>query len=172
MVLPSDEILMAGFARGDQASFEKLAARYGPALDAFFRRRLPDDGRAEELCQETLMALYALGPSYVEKGRFRALVFSIAYRKLATSMRAGGSLAGIPGRIEARSEPEILAVRQALLSLSEPIREALLLTFFEGLNAAEAGQVLSCSAEAVRARVCRAKSALARKLSPQPRPKR
>ena len=39
-----------------------------------------------------------------------------------------------------------------------------MLKYFEGLSAAEAGEVLGCSPEAVRARVYRARSILARQL--------
>jgi RNA polymerase sigma-70 factor (ECF subfamily) len=88
MALPSDELLLAASARGDERAFEKLVARYSGLLDAFFRRRLPDDGRVEELRQETLLALHALLPSYRERGRFRQLVFSIAYRRLVSARRA------------------------------------------------------------------------------------
>jgi RNA polymerase sigma-70 factor (ECF subfamily) len=55
--------------------------------------------------------------------------------------------------------------------LPEPLREALLLTRFEGLTAAEAGEILGCSPDAVRARVCRARSLLARRLNPVTRRK-
>ena len=88
MALPSDEFLLSAFARGDRDAFDRLTARYSGVLDAYFRRRLPDDGRVEELRQETLLALYALLPSYEEKGRFRSLLFSIAYRKLVSSRRS------------------------------------------------------------------------------------
>src|ERR1700693_194519 len=97
MALPSDEFLLSAFARGDRDAFDRLTARYSGVLDTDVRRRLPDDGRVEELRQETLLALYALLPSYEEKGRFRSLLFSIAYRKLVSSRRAGkpgGALAG------------------------------------------------------------------------------
>jgi len=60
---------------------------------------------------------------------------------------------------------EFLEVRSELQKLPEPLREALMLKYFEGLSSAEAGDVLGCSAEAIRARVCRAKSILARRLN-------
>jgi RNA polymerase sigma-70 factor (ECF subfamily) len=62
-------------------------------------------------------------------------------------------------------------VRAAVERLPEPLREALLLTRFEGLPAAEAGEILGCSPDAVRARVFRAKSLLARRLNPATRRK-
>lgn len=172
MTLPSDEFLVAASARGDDDAFGRLASRYGTVLDAYFRRRLPDDGRVEELRQETLLAIYALLPSYSERGKFRSLVFSIAYRKLASALREQGLSSALPENLPAReSDPDAFEIRTAVLRLPEPLREALLLTAFEGLRAAEAGEVLDCSADPVRARVCRAKSLLARAFGPSSRRK-
>ncbi|SRR6266540_2536630 len=165
MAFPSDEFLMTAFTKGDRTSFDRLVSRYSSTLDAYFRRRLPDDGRAEELRQETLLAIYSLAPSYQAKGRFRSLLFSIAYRKLVSARRAEKPTEPVTERLEApREHPDSLPIRAALRDLSEPLREALMLKYFEGLTSAEAGEVLGCSAEAVRARVCRARSALARRL--------
>jgi RNA polymerase sigma-70 factor (ECF subfamily) len=166
MALPSDEFLMAAFTKGDRSSFDRLVSRYSSVLDAYFRRRLPDDGRAEELRQETLLAILSLAPSYREKGRFRSLLFSVAYRKLVSARRAQKPVEPITDALAVRAEdPESLSVRAALRDLPEPLREALMLTYFEGLTSAEAGEVLGCSADAARARVCRARSALARRLN-------
>lgn len=172
MPVPSDEFLMTAFTRGDPTSFDRLVSRYSSLLDAYFRRRLPDDGRAEELRQETLLAIFSLGPSYSERGRFRSLLFSIAYRKLASARRAEKPAEGIGEDLPARTEdPESVSVRAALRDLPEALREALMLTYFEGLTAAEAGEVLGCSPEAVRARACRARSLLARVLKEKGRPR-
>jgi RNA polymerase sigma-70 factor (ECF subfamily) len=172
MTLPSDELLLAAFAKGDRQAFDRLTSRYSAELDAFFRRRLPDDGRIEELRQETLLALYALLPSYQEKGRFRSLLFAIAYRKLVSARRQERPTAELsPDFPAAGSDPVVFEIHSAVQALPEGLREALVLTRFEGLSSAEAAEVLGCSSEAVRARVCRAKSLLARRLEPQTRRK-
>jgi RNA polymerase sigma-70 factor (ECF subfamily) len=173
MAIPSDEFLLAAFAKGDRAAFDRLAARYSDALDGFFRRRLPDDGRVEELRQETLLAIYSLLPSYWEQGKFRTLVFSIAYRKLASAFRAAKPAEPLSEAATiGATAPEVFEIRDAVHGLPEALREALLLTRIEGLSASEAGEVLGCSGEAVRARVCRARGLLARKLGTGSRRKR
>lgn len=172
MAFPSDEFLMAAFTKGDPESFDRLASRYSSLLDAYFRRRLPDDGRAEELRQETLLAILSLAPSYQEKGRFRSLLFSVAYRKLVSARRAQKPAERITKDLAGPAEDlESLSVRAALQALPEALREALMLTYFEGLTSREAGEVLECSEDAVRARVCRARSALARRLNEKRRPR-
>ncbi len=165
MTIPSDEILAAASASGDRAAFDRLASRYGSELDGYFRRRLPDDGRVEELRQETLLALLSLLPSYRERGRFRSLVFAIAYRKLVSARRAERPATALTEDIPVRAEdPAVLDVRRAVSRLPGALREALFLTALEGLSAGEAGEVLGCSADAVRARTCRARTILARTL--------
>lgn len=172
MTLPSDEILLAQFAKGDREAFDRLTRRYTGPLDAYFRRRLPDDGRGEELRQETLLALYAILPSYREVGRFRSLVFSIAYRKLVSSRRGEVPRSPFPDNAPAAPRAvDAFEVREAVARLPEGLREALLLTRFEGLSAVEAGEVLECSAEAVRARVYRATAVLAKRFTESGRKK-
>jgi RNA polymerase sigma-70 factor, ECF subfamily len=166
MALPSDDFLMALFRKGDRTSFDRLVSRYSTVLDAYFRRRLPDDGRAEELRQETLLAIYSLASSYESRGRFRSLLFSIAYRKLVSVRRAERSAEPIPENLAVQAEnPDSFSVRAALQSLPEPLRETLMLTYFDGLTSVEAGEVLGCSSDAVRARVCRARAVLARRFA-------
>jgi hypothetical protein len=41
MALPSDELPLAAFAKGDRQVFDRLTARYSGEFDAFSRRRLP-----------------------------------------------------------------------------------------------------------------------------------
>jgi RNA polymerase sigma-70 factor (ECF subfamily) len=172
MALPSDDFLMAAFTKGDRSSFDRLVSRYSAVLDGYFRRRLPDDGRAEELRQETLLAIFSLAPSYREQGRFRSLLFSVAYRKLVSARRAWKPAEPISENLTgpAQQDLEGFSVRAALEALPEPLREALMLTYFEGLTSTEAGEVLGCSGDAVRARVCRARTALARRLNEKRRP--
>ena len=166
MALPSDDFLMAAFTKGDRSSFDRLVSRYSAVLDGYFRRRLPDDGRAEELRQETLLAIFSLAPSYREKGRFRSLLFSVAYRKLVSARRAWKPAEPISENLTGPAQDlESFSVRTALETLPEPLREALMLTYFEGLTSTEAGEVLGCSGDAVRARVCRARTALALRLN-------
>ncbi len=167
MAIPSDEILLAASAKGDREAFDAIAQRYGRPLDEYFRRRLPDDGRVEDLRQETLLAIFSLLPSYREEGRFRSLLFSIAYRKLVSARRAEAGTVELSETMAATGpDPAAFEIRDAVAALPEGLREALLLTVFDGLTSEEAGDVLGCSGDAIRARVCRGKSLLARRLNP------
>jgi DNA-directed RNA polymerase specialized sigma24 family protein len=53
----TDEQLMLDFQRGSKEAFTELFARYREPIFGFFRRRLADAARAEELAQETFLAV-------------------------------------------------------------------------------------------------------------------
>jgi hypothetical protein len=56
-VAPSDETLMLVFSQGSSEAFTELFHRYKQPLYAFFHRRLGEPAQAEELTQETFLAL-------------------------------------------------------------------------------------------------------------------
>lgn len=53
----TDEQLMLDFQGGSKEAFTELFARYREPIYGFFRRRRADAGRAEELAQETFLAV-------------------------------------------------------------------------------------------------------------------
>src|SRR4051812_10387198 len=53
----SDEQLMSAFARGSADAFHELFQRYKQPVFGFFCRRMWDRAQAEELAQETFIAL-------------------------------------------------------------------------------------------------------------------
>ena len=54
----TDEQLMLDFQGGSKEAFTELFARYRQPIYGYFRRRLTDAGRAEELAQETRRYLH------------------------------------------------------------------------------------------------------------------
>jgi RNA polymerase sigma-70 factor (ECF subfamily) len=55
--MTSDEALMLEFQGGSLAAFEELFARYRRPRYRFFARRLNNSERAEDLTQETFLAV-------------------------------------------------------------------------------------------------------------------
>ena len=55
--MTSDEALMLDYQRGSRDAFEELFERYRGPLSGFFRRRVQRRERAEDLVQETFLAL-------------------------------------------------------------------------------------------------------------------
>ena len=67
--MDSDEALLTEFRRGSRDAFEELFARYREPMYGFFRRRLGSRERAEDLTQETFLAVIR-GASNGSRGRW------------------------------------------------------------------------------------------------------
>src|SRR5262245_35975875 len=74
----SDEQLMMEFQEGSKDAFTELFKRYRDPIYGFFRRRLQEAARAEELAQETFLALLRAAARYQPKALFRTYLYSIA----------------------------------------------------------------------------------------------
>lgn len=78
--MTSDEHLMLEFQRGSREAFTELFERYREPVYGFFRRRLQDSARAEELAQETFLAVLRGVERYEPRSTFRTYLYAIAFR--------------------------------------------------------------------------------------------
>src|SRR6516162_3793276 len=85
--MTSDEALMLEFQAGSRAAFEELFARYRKPLYGFFARRLKHPERAEELTQETFLAVIRGASRYEPRALVRTYLYGIALKLLAAERR-------------------------------------------------------------------------------------
>ncbi len=163
----SDEQLMLEFTQGSAAAFSELFSRYNQQLFGFFRRRVADASRAEELTQDAFVAVIRSSNRYVPSAPFRTWLYSIGYNLLSghrrrTAFRAMFIVRNPEGRDPARQNTlDIdLSMREALSKLDKYDRELLLLREFEQLSYAEIAEVLRLPLNTVRSRLFRARVAL------------
>ena len=78
----SDEVLILEFQRGSRAAFEELYARYCGPLYGFFRRRLESSQRAEDLAQETFLAVIRGASRYEPSALVRTYLYGIALKSI------------------------------------------------------------------------------------------
>lgn len=176
--LPSqtDEQLMISFSKGVSVAFDQLFLRYKQPIFAFFRRRIADLSRAEELTQETFVALFRAAARYQPQAPFRSYLFAIAFKILRVERRKQtfrSFFFGSVSRAEHATTPnpnsvEILWLRQALDRLDSIDREVLLLREFEQLSYSEIAELLRLPLNTVRSRLFRARLALREHLEPVP----
>ena len=165
--LKTDEQLMMAFSRGSVGSFTELFARYKQPLFGFFRRRLGDPACAEELTQDTFVAILRASHRYQPSALFRTYLYAIGFRLLHSHRRRKACRAVFLGEApqpqdlarETTLESD-LSVRNALDHLDSNDREVLLLREFEQLSYAEIAEVLELPLNTVRSRLFRARSAL------------
>ena len=161
----TDEQLMLAFVHGHRASFDELFLRYRQAIYAYYRRRVLDPSRAEELTQETFLALFRAAGRYQPRALFRTYLYAIAFRILAAerrkaALRAFLLLAGPEAAREERGPEDALWLRQALGRLERTDREILLLREFDEFSYAEIAELLGLPLNTVRSRLFRARLAL------------
>src|SRR6202158_549638 len=166
----SDEALMLEFQGGSQQAFEELFARYRGPLYGFFRRRLNGDQRAEDLTQETFLAIIRASAQYEPRALVRTYLYSIAMNLLAAERRKRfsdsppGATAPEPARNDAPDA--VLWIRQALDKLDDSEREILMLREYEQLSYAEIAELLNLPVNTVRSRLFRSRMALKSYLEP------
>lgn len=169
----SDEVLMLQFQAGSREPFEELFARHHQPLDGFFRRRLAAKERAEDLAQETWIAVLRGAVRYQPNAPFRAYLYGIAFKLLAGERRKSGRLdiafSGNEGAGPEMRESEHW-VREALAKLDPTEREILMLREYEQLSYAEIAGLLRIPVNTVRSRLFRARLALKRFLEPSAEP--
>src|SRR5262249_57064882 len=85
--MTSDEALMLEFQRGSRAAFEELFARFHGPLYGFFRRRVQNPERAEDLAQETFLAMIRATMRYQPRALVRTYLYGIALKLLAEERR-------------------------------------------------------------------------------------
>jgi RNA polymerase sigma-70 factor (ECF subfamily) len=163
----SDEKLMLAFAQGSPEAFTELFHRYQQPIDGFFRRRISDPARAEELTQETFLALLRAANRYQPRALFRTYLYAVALKILRAHRRKVIFRATFLGRPETIPDPGRqdatetgLWVRHAVSELEPIDREILLLREFEQLSYAEIADLLHLPINTVRSRLFRARTAL------------
>jgi RNA polymerase sigma-70 factor (ECF subfamily) len=162
--MTSDEALMLEFQGGSRAAFEELFARYRKPLYGFFGRRLSNPERAEDLTQETFLAVIRAASRYEPRASVRTYLYGIALkllaaerRKFLTSTTSGQS----PTETKTDGTPEcVLWVRQAMEKLDGPEREILMLREYEQLSYSEIAQLLRIPVNTVRSKLFRSRLAL------------
>jgi len=161
----SDEDLIAEIRRGSRTAFDTLFERYRQPVWQFFRRRARRADVAEELAQDTFVAVLEGAGRYEQRGTFRSYLFGIAYNVLLADRRkavhrATDSLQVEPADQEAFDPDSGIWVRDALASLDEAGREILMLREYEQLSYQEIADLRGTPLNTVRTHLFRARMAL------------
>lgn len=176
---PSDQDLVKAIGTGDHLAFECLVRRYQSAVVSFVYRHAGGDRlMAEDLAQEVFLRVYRASAGFEPRGSVKAWILTIAYnlclnerkrfarrRKLLEDLAerdAGRELIDRGDPIEASERRR--ALMNALDSLPEKQRAALLLKVRDDLSYAEIGKVLSVSASSVESLLFRARRSVRRAL--------
>jgi RNA polymerase sigma-70 factor, ECF subfamily len=177
--------------RGDVVgAFETLVERYQNRLAGIMFHLVGSKEEAEDLCQEVFLRIYKARKGYRPKAKFSTWLFTIANnlamnhlrtkgRKGSVSLGDGGSesqsmlplgqrLVSREGTPSTQLRQVELAdfVREAMSSLGEDQRLAILLNKFEEMSYQEISDVMGRSPAAVKSLLARARNQLREQLEP------
>jgi RNA polymerase sigma-70 factor (ECF subfamily) len=159
----TDEQLMLDVRNGSRDAFAELFMRYRDVVWSFFRRRVPDPARAEELTHDAFVAVLQAAGRYEPRGAFRAYLFGIAFNLLQANRR-GQARQPAPLEIDppaAHLDPDVaIWIAAALQQLDADDREILMLREYEQLSYLEIADVTGVPLNTVRSRLYRARVAV------------
>ncbi|MEO5989984.1 MAG: sigma-70 family RNA polymerase sigma factor [Candidatus Eisenbacteria bacterium] len=184
----SDEDLMARVAEDDERAFTELVGRFRARVTNLISRVLNDRESSDDLAQEVFVRVFVHRRNYRTGSKFSTWVFTIAANLAKNEIRRrvrrrnwfsldaltevfSDSIIQLADPTEGREqvlEREQLqgAVGQAIATVPEKYRLALVLRDIEGLSYEEIAEVLGVPGGTVRSRINRARSMLKRKLQP------
>ena len=188
----SDEKLAEAYRKGDTAAFRELVERYHDDLLRFLTRLGGDRQIAEDAFQEAFLQVHLSLGSFDTSRRFRPWLFTIAANKARDLLRkkgrrqtlelsapigsAGGGSGSDGGSfidlLEVDVPPPDSAlldterdemVQRALDELSDPLREILLLAYFQRLTYAQVAEELGIPLGTVKSRLHAAVASFAKR---------
>ena len=190
-LLDPDVRLMLQVRDGNAAAFESLVEKYQARLVGILGHMTSNRDQAEDLAQEVFMRVYRARESYVPGAKFSTWLFTIAHNVASNAIRkksrrkevnlthspsgkvpirpldrmAKAKSGLMPTRQVDRKEIAII-VQQAIESLNERQKMALLLSKFEGMSYIEISQTMDLTTQAVKSLLSRARNNLREALEP------
>ena len=182
---PSEE-LVARVAEGDDYAFQILVNRHQASVLNMIYRFMGDRSKSEDLAQETFLQVWRAAKSYQHKSKFTTWLYRICVNLCLNEIKSARRkkwlqfFQNAPDSKHPENEtlldespnPEdrLLArernqqITNALQSLPENQRIALILKRYDDLSYEEISRILHCSVSAVDSLLVRAKRTLQKKL--------
>lgn len=163
----SEDALLRRMKAGDEEALEELVDRWYPRLYAYALRTTGREQDAQDVTQETFLAVLRHRKTFVRRN-FQSWLFTIAHHKCVDLFRLQGKLAAAPEDLERLADPDpsgqVLdraALEQALDRLPLLQREAVVLHYFHGFTPKEIAAMTATPLSTVRWRLAAARRTLA-----------
>jgi len=173
------EVLVERARLGDERALDALLVALEPTIQRFGRRLCRQDDDADDVKQDTLLALSRHLGEFEERSSITSWVFALARSACARKRRGlanrpHASTDDVPDAASAEPNPEdrvalredTEALARAVAALPKVHQEVLFLRDLEGRPAAEAASELGITVDALKSRLHRAREALREELGP------
>jgi|AntRauTorckE6833_2_1112554.scaffolds.fasta_scaffold89894_2 RNA polymerase sigma-70 factor (ECF subfamily) len=174
---PTDQDLMLRIAQQkDQDAFATLVNRYRHKLFATCYRMLGQQAEAEEAVQDSFLKLWNYAKSWdAEKASLNTWLYTITGNTCRDVLRKRKAIlvehddnreSELPGGQEVVEQKEqARLVKKAINELPERQREALVLSYYQGLSHKEIGAIMGSSPKSIEGLIARARTDLKQQLS-------
>ena len=170
----TDQELIAAIADGDRDALRELYMRHAPWLSVRLSRRGASGHLAEEVIQDTFLAVWRNPRSYSGAGEVAAWIWGIGIRRLIDRLRRQRAMEPLsPQRddVIVSAEDQVLMgvefgdLAGALGRLSPELRAVVQATVLDGLTTKEAARLLGIPSGTVKTRMMRARAQLREELA-------
>ncbi|MBN1911955.1 MAG: RNA polymerase sigma factor [Pirellulales bacterium] len=174
-----EDLLLAYRNRGDRHAFEQLVHRYERELYNYLRHYLGDAQMAEDAFQTTFLQVHLKCDTFEPGRRVRPWLYTIATHQAIDNQRKHRrhKMVSLDRRINGDGEDDVAAliqlldsgeadsldklestenseaVREAVDALPDPLRQAVMLVYFQGMKYREAADVLEIPVGTVKSRL-------------------
>lgn len=167
--MPEGRELLTRVARRDRDAFHGFYDAYADRVFRYVLTILRNVHLAEEVVQETMLAVWNGAASFTGRSRVSTWVFGIARNQAYNLLRREKRGDRRPREEFVLPDPsdgvhEELRVLDALATLPSDQREVVFLTFYEGLSYAQIASILGIPEGTVKSRMYHAKRRLAQEL--------
>lgn len=168
-----EQVLVLRYQAGDAAALEELVERYHGPLLYFVRRMLGDSRGAEDVLQNTWVAVVRNLRKLRDPEAFSAWLYRIARNKVYQRLRKRNRVLPLSEEVEKAVAPEetenfsvddAARVHECLERVRLEHREVLVLRFLEQMSYQDIAVVVGCGLGTVRSRIHYAKRALRREM--------
>jgi len=194
--LASDDRLLTGLRRGDDAAFEELVTLYERPVYNLVYRLLPDSSDAADVVQETFLKVFRAVGSFRGQSSLKTWIYRIAVNEAHNQRRWFGRKRGQEVGLEEEIGPEgvnfqqilkdtrespyetargremMSIVEEALAALKPDFRAAVVLRDIEDLRYEEIAEILNLNLGTVKSRILRGREALREELETRLRGRR
>ena len=157
----AEHALLQRLRTGDEVAWSEFVAAESPRLFRYLRHNLPTAADAEDALSETMMAAVRALPSFDGGVPTTSFLYAIAYRKMADFWRKRSATVELLDTVPAAAVSDISAeFVDALDSLPEHLRQALLLRYHVGLSVSEVAEVMDRSYKGAESLLSRGRTQL------------
>jgi RNA polymerase sigma-70 factor (ECF subfamily) len=175
----SDEELLLRARKGDREAFTTLVRRYEREMYGYLKRYLGNSSLAEDVFQNTFLALYLKSNRYEPGNPVRPWLYTIATHQAIDALRRNGRHQAVsldehrevtgdgesqrlmellqdadPGPVEhAHGQEQRERVRAAVDQLPDFLRQVLIMAYYQGLKYREIADAMSIPVGTVKSRL-------------------